>query len=136
MAGDENGVGTVAGSTPVGGRLVGLYCGLRKNELLRLHVADVNMPKQMMRVVPRTTSGRLKTSSSEKPVPIADALVPDIEEWLSIDLIPLHLEASSTRRNSVDVSCRETEGPVESGAPGGKPSTDSRPSGQELESSI
>jgi len=56
------------------------YAALRKTECLRLYVSDCDLPGRVIHVVPRT---RLKTDAASAPVPLADALVPIIEAWLS-----------------------------------------------------
>lgn len=62
---------------------IGLYTGLRKMELLRLEVDDLDMPARLIRLTPHTPTGLLKTAGSEQPVPIAPPLVPIILDWLS-----------------------------------------------------
>jgi integrase len=62
---------------------LGLYCGLRKNELLRLHVADIDLPSRLIKLIPHNSTGKFKTESSAQPVPIAEALVPILEAWLA-----------------------------------------------------
>ena len=62
---------------------LGLYCGLRRDELLHLHVSDLDIDKRLIRLVPHNKTGKLKTPGSEDTVPIPEALVPIIEEWLS-----------------------------------------------------
>ena len=56
------------------------WCALRKMECLRLWTVDVDLPGRVIWIVPRT---RLKTESAAAPVPIPDALVPILEEWLA-----------------------------------------------------
>ena len=67
---------------------LGIYCGLRRNELLSLHVTDVDLPARVIRMNPHTPSGRLKTTTSTKPVGIPEAMVPIIEDWLTHRLKP------------------------------------------------
>jgi integrase len=65
---------------------IGLYCGLRRTELLMLHMEDVDIPARVIRVRPhqhRQAGGRLKSKSSAKPVGIPEALVPILEDWLA-----------------------------------------------------
>jgi len=61
---------------------IALYCGLRRNELLRLQVADLDIPGRLIHVRPHGVK-RLKTLQSEDSVPIPEALVPLLEEWLA-----------------------------------------------------
>ena len=56
------------------------YCALRRDEALRLHVVDVDLPGRIVHVVPRS---RLKTAASAAPVPMPDALVPIVADWLT-----------------------------------------------------
>jgi integrase len=62
---------------------IGLYCGLRKNELLRLHVADIDVQARVIRLTPHNKSGKFKTDGSEQSVPMPDALVPILEDWMA-----------------------------------------------------
>jgi integrase len=57
------------------------YCGLRRNEALRLRVEDLDVPGRMLVVVERQGS-RLKTIDSAAPVPIPDRLAAVLAEWL------------------------------------------------------
>lgn len=61
---------------------IGLYCGLRRDELLRLEVADIDLEARLIRLRPHGPTGRFKTDGSEQPVPIAEALVQIIRDWL------------------------------------------------------
>jgi integrase len=56
------------------------YCALRKNEAIRLQVGDVDLPGRTIHIVART---KLKTTASAQPVPIPDALVPILADWLA-----------------------------------------------------
>jgi integrase len=58
------------------------YTGLRRNECMCLHVADVDLERGLIDLVPRTPSGRLKTEASAQPVAMPAALVPILREWL------------------------------------------------------
>jgi integrase len=61
---------------------VAAYTGLRAAELYHLHVADVDTANQIIHVRPRKDH-RLKTASSEAPVPMPSILVPTVMEWLA-----------------------------------------------------
>jgi integrase len=61
--------------------LIGLYCGLRRGELLRLQVSDLDIPARLIRVRPHGKS--LKTERSEDSVPIPDAILGPLKEWLA-----------------------------------------------------
>lgn len=61
---------------------LGLYCGLRKMELLRLEVADIDLDARLIRLTPHGPTGKFKTLASEAPVPIPEALAPILEDWL------------------------------------------------------
>jgi integrase len=59
---------------------IAVYCGLRKMEILRLEVDDVDLANRVIWVRPH--AGRqLKTRASEAPIPVPDALLPYILEW-------------------------------------------------------
>jgi len=67
-----------------GGRLYTLaclyaYCGLRRNEALRLKVEDVDLVARIVTIDART---RLKTEASAAPVPIPPALAIVLEDWI------------------------------------------------------
>ena len=57
------------------------YCGLRKNEALHLRVEDIDLAGRVIFVRPRVDH-RLKTERSAAAVPMPDALVPLLEDWL------------------------------------------------------
>jgi integrase len=57
------------------------YTGLRRNEGLYLRVEDIDLNGRMILVVSRT-SNRLKTIASEQPVPMPNALVSIVADWL------------------------------------------------------
>ena len=59
---------------------VAAYTGLRASELFSLHVADVDIPGRMIHVSPRE---KRKTLRSVGMVPMAEALVPIVEDWLA-----------------------------------------------------
>lgn len=59
---------------------IALHCGLRRNELLRLQVQDVDLPGRLIHVKPHGKT--LKTARSEDVVPIPEALAPPIDDWL------------------------------------------------------
>jgi integrase len=98
----------------------GLYTGLRKLELLRLHMADIDLATRVIRVAPHNATGRLKSEGSEAPVPIAEALAPIIQEWLAHRL-------DHPRGLSIDRDCPwlvptcNRKAPWTSGYPGSKP---------------
>jgi integrase len=58
-----------------------LYCGLRREELLRLQVSDLDLPGRLIGVKPHGRA--LKTEASEDTVPIPEAIVPMLSEWLA-----------------------------------------------------
>lgn len=57
------------------------YTGLRRKEALWLRIEDVDLEHRMLLIRPRA-GRRLKTEASAQPVPIPDALVPVLAEWL------------------------------------------------------
>lgn len=57
------------------------YTGLRKNEALFLRVEDIDLAARMLFIVSRR-GNRLKTERSAQPIPMPDALVPILAEWL------------------------------------------------------
>jgi len=57
------------------------YTGLRKNEAIHLRVEDIDLTERMLLILPRV-GNRLKTEASAQPVPIPDALLPILTEWL------------------------------------------------------
>ncbi len=61
------------------------YCGLRASEALFLHASDVKLEARYIDLTDRSRDGgrALKTDASARPVPIADALVPILQDWLS-----------------------------------------------------
>ncbi len=60
-----------------------VYCGLRTTELLRLHAADLDFDRHVVRVVPRGSRGMgLKTNGAGKPVGMPLALEPILRSWL------------------------------------------------------
>lgn len=67
--------------------LMGALTGLRIGELLALHVEDVDLAGAMISVrrdVYRGHVGTPKTPGSERRVPLAACLVPQLERWLSV----------------------------------------------------
>lgn len=59
------------------------YCGLRRSELLTLHVSDVDLEARVIRLFNRGPNGKgLKSAGSAKPVGIPDALAEIIRGWL------------------------------------------------------
>jgi len=60
------------------------YCGVRDNEAKFLYAADVHLTERFIALTDRGRDGghRLKTEGSEQPVPIPDALVPILSDWL------------------------------------------------------
>jgi integrase len=63
------------------------YTGLRKSEALHLRVEDLDLRGRMLLVRPRV-GNRLKTEASAQPVPMPDALVGVLAEWLPYLSIP------------------------------------------------
>jgi integrase len=61
------------------------YTGLRRNEALYLHVADIDLADRIIHLTDRGRDGglRLKTAASEAPVPIPDALASILTDWFS-----------------------------------------------------
>jgi len=61
------------------------YCGLRASEALYLHAADIKLEERYINLTDRGRDGgrALKTEASARPVPIPDALVPILQDWLS-----------------------------------------------------
>jgi integrase len=59
------------------------YTGMRKMEALQLQVGDVDLAARVIWIRPHGKTGRLKTAASEAPVPIVQALVPILTEWLA-----------------------------------------------------
>lgn len=63
---------------------VAVYTGLRRNELLLLHVADVDLDARVIRLQARGNRGMgLKTEGSGQPVGMPLALVPIVRDWLA-----------------------------------------------------
>jgi integrase len=99
---------------------LGLYCALRKLELLMLHAADIDLVARVIRLTPHNERGEFKTPDSEQPVPIPDALVPILEDWLAHRL-------DHPKGMPIDLSCPwliptcDRSAPWTSGAPGTKP---------------
>ncbi len=56
------------------------YCGLRKTECLRLHVSDIDLDAGIIDLRPH--GQKLKTVGSQKIVPMPDALLPIVRDWL------------------------------------------------------
>src|SRR5271157_2039222 len=61
------------------------YTGLRASEGLFLQAADINLEGRFIALTDRGRDGgyRLKTEGSAQPVPIPEALVPILTDWLS-----------------------------------------------------
>jgi integrase len=63
---------------------IAVYCGLRRTELLTLHVVDVDLDARVIRLMGRGPNGKgLKSKGSAQPVGIPDALAPILSTWLS-----------------------------------------------------
>lgn len=58
---------------------VAAYTGLRRDEILFAHAADVDLRRRLIDVRDRK---RLKTEASAAPVPIAEELVPILRAWI------------------------------------------------------
>jgi integrase len=56
------------------------YTGLRRDEALRLELADLDLVGRVIRLVPRGRT--LKTAAAAQPVPMPEALVPILAAWL------------------------------------------------------
>lgn len=56
------------------------FCGLRRDEALRLRVEDVDLPARVVHVRPH--GRRLKTKASAAPVPVPEALASILAEWI------------------------------------------------------
>jgi integrase len=61
---------------------IALFTGLRFNELLRLQVKDIDLAARLIRLEPHNERGEFKTEGAEDSVPIPEALVPLIDEWV------------------------------------------------------
>ena len=48
---------------------LGLYCGLRSQELLRLQVADLDLAARLIRLAPHNKTGRFKNDNMPSPFP-------------------------------------------------------------------
>ncbi len=61
------------------------YCGLRASEALYLHAADIRLDARYVNLTDRGRDGgkRLKTEAAAAPVPIPEALVSILTDWLS-----------------------------------------------------
>jgi integrase len=59
------------------------WTGIRRNECLRLELGDVDLVNRVIWIRPHGHGERLKTSASEQPIPIADALLPYLTDWMS-----------------------------------------------------
>ena len=95
------------------------YTGMRKNECLRLHVGDVDLAAGVIFIRPHGDGQRLKTVSSEAPVPTPQALRERLVDWLEHRL-------DSPTGFDVPMKCPwliptcDRKSPWTSGAPGGK----------------
>ena len=60
------------------------YCGLRASEALYLHAADIRLEARCIGLTDRGRDGgkAFKTNASAQPVPIPNALVPILADWL------------------------------------------------------
>jgi integrase len=58
------------------------YCGLRRGEALGLRVQDIDLGARLIHVRPHAGRG-LKTDRSEASVPMPEALVPILADWLA-----------------------------------------------------
>ena len=69
------------------------YTGLRKKEALYLRTEDVDFTERMILIRPRV-GNRLKTESSAQPVPIPDALLPILQDWIPHLILPEGMESN------------------------------------------
>jgi integrase len=56
------------------------YCGLRRNECLRLQVGDVDVDRRVLWIRPH--GKKLKTAAASAPIAMPAALVPILTDWL------------------------------------------------------
>jgi len=97
------------------------YCGLRASEALYLHAADIRLDAQYVNLTDRGRDGgkRLKTEAAAAPVPIPEALVPILTDWLSHRLDhPADFEIPSCEWLFPTLN---RKGPWTGGPPGTKP---------------
>ena len=73
-------LGTVCARRLLIAFLIAVYMGLRRNEIFRMHVQDVDLAASIIWVRPHGKA--LKTSASCAPIPIPAALLPSIIAWL------------------------------------------------------
>lgn len=59
------------------------YTGMRAREAQLLHVADVDLPGNIINLVARTRSGHLKTEAAAQPLIVPAALAPIVADWAS-----------------------------------------------------
>jgi integrase len=60
---------------------IAVYCGMRRNEILRLHAADVDLTARVIYIRPR--GQRLKTAAAGAPIAIPSALMPILTSWMA-----------------------------------------------------
>jgi integrase len=58
------------------------YTGVRRDEALNLHAADVDFAGRLILLIERS-GRRMKTEGSSQPVPMPSALVPILESWIA-----------------------------------------------------
>jgi integrase len=94
------------------------YAALRRNEMLRSQVVDFDLDARVIHIVQRSGM-KLKTSASAQPVPMPEALVPIVADWL-----PHRLEGPpgwTSPRCVWMVPALMRAGPWQGGSPGYRP---------------
>lgn len=94
------------------------YTGLRRTEALYLRVEDIDLEARMLLIHPGRH--RLKTEDSAQPVPIPDALLPILSEWLPHLALPDPPPASTCDPGWVFPNTLRT-GPWTGGSPAHQP---------------
>lgn len=98
------------------------YTGLRRSEALHLRAEDLDLDRGFVFVLPRA---RLKTQASAAPVPLPEAVVPVLRDWL-----PHCGRAHDTTSGSWAFPGARREGPWVGGAPGYRPADRLRRAGE------
>jgi integrase len=97
---------------------IAAFCGLRKLEILRLQVGDIDLANGIIHLRPH--GKRFKTAGSAKPVPMPDALIALLQNWMGHRLdapfgYPLPKECSWL------IPLNNRKGPWDGGSPGHTP---------------